>query len=271
MSELLLPNNPQIVEAKRTLAGYDDFIELNWENKPVRYSDFKRIKEEIGAIGIGAETIVLPHPGDETKVDGISMFPLTARRAKLIFRYHSILSTLFPHNFPHIYASFGAPDCVDNEKAITECNTGTIRQKITGRPLRHYSYDYKTHSMTDRIVTKSKRLKRRELDVKHPFSKAMETIYKLGADPVIDNHNGNFLVSADGGEYYLDTVKTMVSDFDPQKTGTYMSSHNFSQGSIERVMFSLDRIKSIKEDAGPDQRNFVEAIKLMIEQPYMLG
>ena len=102
------------------------------------------------------------------KVIAINYRDLNPEIAKQIFYRQRILSTLFPHNFPHYYASFVGKDGYG----------GTVRQEIT------------TDSHNE---------------VKYPFRKVREALEQIQLPIRIDTQDPkNFVVGIDGGEYYLD-------------------------------------------------------------------
>lgn len=59
-------------------------------------------------IGEGAECIVVPIEGEEKKVAAYTYRELPPYKAKKIFYLQRVFSTLFPHNFPHFFASLGS-------------------------------------------------------------------------------------------------------------------------------------------------------------------
>ena len=101
---------------------------------PYAFKDFLRIKvEEHGAqfLGMGSDRFVFATNEDPERAVAIEYrsLPEEIRDAKMAFYLQRIYSTLWPHNFPQVYASLGATDALP---------AATFRQRIhSGGPMRN--------------------------------------------------------------------------------------------------------------------------------------
>lgn len=193
----------------------------------------KKYTERI--IGDGAECIVVPIEGEDEKVAAYSVFKyhieMSPAEAKKIFYLQRIFSTLFPHNFPHFYASFGKT--VEDKKRLT----GTIRQKIKGVKKTSLGYKFKGK---DREITPS---------IRYPIQKVYEELAKMGINHLaMDTADANYMLGADGGEYYVDTLRFVpqgIKNPNAEKVTQYMKEHNYSDGDIEIVKKSIERLTQL--------------------------
>ncbi len=122
----------------------------------------------------------------------------TAKHAKGLFWSHKMFSTLFPHSFPRIYASFGNQDeePVDTESGgWPKILTGTVRERI--------------YTTTEE-----------DPKPRHPFSRVAQFCQINGESLrfIFDTTNyRNFLIGQDGGEYYVDEI------LDPKRISQWLT------------------------------------------------
>lgn len=131
-----------------------------------------------------------------------------------MFYLHRIFSTLFPHNFPHFYAS--APE-------------GTLRKRVVNLA----SEEQRVFSVPT-----------------YPFIKVADECHKMGFILYYDKSDVNFLQGADGSQYYVDTLtpafnRGLYSHKD--NIINHMQEKKYSQRDINIVKESLDRLKEIEE------------------------
>lgn len=189
----------------------------------------KRYNQKV--INSGAECVVIPKEGSEDKVAAFTYKDIEPYRAKEIFYLQRIFSTLFPHNFPHFYASFGK-----NPSPEIKSLSGTIRQKIVN-PVR-------------------------APENRHFFNNVLEACRVLGIglegnerhDPMYDRNDdpkfGNFMMGADGGVYYVDTLRMFdPNDFDTAKITEYMREHGHGETQITIVMESINRLAKLYNES----------------------
>ncbi len=229
-----------------------------WEQigKEIRYL-MKRLVVLLSSVfAFGSECILILNPDNPELLEAINYYPVSVERASLIYHYHRIASTLFPYNFPVVEASVGANyDELSKEQMIRDVHTGTARQRIFGRPIKHYRYDYNSGGLVVRLSNVAKRFVRKERDVKYPLHKAFAKMKELGFVPEIDKQRGNFVISNDGGEYYIENFKNVLGEFDPEKTKEYMIKKGFGQEHIGLVIQSTHEITQLRKHVGCDQPN----------------
>lgn len=174
-------------------------------------------------VGSGGEVVVVALKGSKPKkVVAFNYLGISPERAKEIFYLHRFFSTLFPHNFPHFYSSTGEVD-----KTMNKSVSGTIRRDIMDVQS---SIEGENESGTGY----------------YPFTKVKEFCDELGIIVSIDPTSNNFMFGADGGEYYVDTLKRPnVEDWDVNKITQYMERNKYDQKDIEIVQKTVERLKVI--------------------------
>ncbi len=212
MPEGLFPEPHLIRHAKKLLLDREP-------NAP--YVSERYIKEQIAPlypetefIGKGAECIVVGHPGNDEKVVAYKYtktfgHPLQALE---IYHFHKFFNTLFPHNFPRFYASFGGEEPF------------TVRERI-------HSGGTKT--------------------IKYPFSEVERTCKSLGIPLSVDDSEGNFIIGSDGGQYFSDTVMNINSSifwekFNSDKLKSYMKKNGITGDREKAVWSSLRRLRELE-------------------------
>jgi len=212
MPEGLFPE-PKLVENIRELLLNRRFDEPYVSERYVK-EKIAPLYPETEFIGKGTEYIVVGHPENSEKVVAFKYpksfgHPLQALE---IYHFHRFFNTLFPHNFPRFYASFGG------EKPFT------VREKI------HSGY------------TKT---------VRYPFSEVKKTCKALGISLSVDDSKGNFIIGSDGGQYFIDTVKNINSSifwekFNANKLKSHMEKNGIT-GKREKVVWSsLRRLRELE-------------------------
>ena len=207
-----------------------------------RYKDRYPQVEEIEAlvdkydqeyVGHGGESVVVAVPGEEgtKKVVAFNYEDVTPEKAKKIFYSHRIFSTLFPHNFPHFYASSSGQLQFPNSKNIS----GTIRERITKSRL--HTPKKVVKFLTGTVFTK------------YPFSEVKRVCRELGIKYSIDgSYSENFLIGVDGGEYYVDNILCwMVGQWDMELITQYMKENKYSPIDIKIVQLSVERLEKLSK------------------------
>lgn len=217
MPELGPKNLPSILSLKQDL-------ETNRSPRGfIEWGKLRKLVEDYNEeyVGHGAEAVVVRDRGnpDSSKLLAFYYKDATAERAKMIFYLQRVLSTLFPHNFPHFYASFGK-----DSRSQGEGISGNIRQEV----------DYLPHDPFTEIIS-----------ARYPFSQVDKSLDKLGIKISFDRI-ANFVQGIDGGEYYVDTVaNSNIRDWSLDKILDYMRKNNYSNEDIDIVRRSIKRLKSI--------------------------
>lgn len=183
-------------------------------------------------IGVGRESVVVAIPGSDKKILAFSFKKLDPFRAKEMYYLQKIFSTLFPHNFPKVYASFSEDE---KKKRVS----GTVREYV--RPL------MSKYGIVETIVTSEKGKK-----IKYPFSHALRILNNLGIPLNIDAKSDNFVVGDDGGEYYVEPVKR----FQPflwqsgkrESILRFMEYYGYSSRDMRVVSHSIDRLFQLYEE-----------------------
>lgn len=176
-------------------------------------------------IGSGSESIVFERPNDTTKVEAINFYHIESPiEAKRIFYRHRLFNTLFPHNFPKIYASQGWNSVKNNI-------TGTVREKIEEGSV--FDHDYS-------------------------FGKVQQFVKQLDLPIAFDTLGANIRVGVDGGQYYLDKIEGYkpifkqwdppTKDWDKQAVEAYLKANKYTPDQIEIAMKSIDRIEKLDKD-----------------------
>lgn len=194
-------------------------------------------KHGVKLIGYGSEYVVVEIDGEPTMVMAYTHKGFVPELMKEKFYAQRILATIFPHNFPRVYAVFGT----DKWDKVS----GTVRQKIESVRTERKEHSYIELGTDERC--------------KFPFEEIIDTINKLELPIRLDTDEGkgygstrmpntNFALAADGGIYYLDIPQVLINQ--PWKRQTllsHMQSHpeKYSDTDIQIVLRSLDRIQAI--------------------------
>lgn len=211
----------------------DQYRQLRQEGQIFDKPDIKNLVESFGAeyIGAGCDCVVISTKDKPEKVVAINYRDLNPEIAKQIFYRQRILSTLFPHNFPHFYASIAGKDSYG----------GTVRQRINGASL-------------DEIEEKGI-ISDPEGKVKYPFGKVIEVCRQIGIPLSVDTQDDkNFVLGEDGGVYYLDSPEeAFPGKWDEVKITEYMKNAQNENGGVmydenDRIIVekSIKRIQNLK-------------------------
>ncbi len=171
-------------------------------------------------LGSGAYHIVVGSWDDTRKVSAWAYNEgLSEQQAKEQFYAHRILNILFPHNFPRFHAVFWR-----HGKSINELS-GSIRQLVKEDFFR-YKYKY-------------------------PFREADSKRRNIPLLVEFDSRSANYAVGNDGGQYYVDVVKTegRIDEFLQKRTAiySYMYEAEYPEQDIYRVRKSLDRLQVLRD------------------------
>ena len=199
----------------------------------------QKYKDKI--IGSGAECVVTPIEGKEQKVAAYAYQELSPYKAKKIFYLQRIFSTLFPHNFPHFFASLGSLQKEDEQRL-----TGTIREKISGRRKTSFDYKFEGKEWDITLLDRARMLFKRNPKNRYPFKKVETECLKLGLFSPIGHSSGNFVLGTDGGEYYVDTLKHLIGGTKIDKIKKYMVDHDYSDQDIRLVEKSFERLNQLE-------------------------
>lgn len=194
-------------------------------------------------LGFGAECFVIDTE-DKNKVFAIKYKGKEPAQAKIDYYSSKILTTLFPYNFPKVYASFAKGE--DNTDRIP----GTVRERIYG-----------TRADKDNVVKKSMRFLRnigiipvlfsynREKDSNHSFSEVQKRMKELYHNFAFDDSDCNFITDKKGNEYYIDTpINLFSSASDKNYLLNYMKKNNYTENEIATVTNAIDRVLVLKEE-----------------------
>lgn len=226
---------PEILTGEEQL-----FANLTYDNPTIFYISNKGLLEkyvkrrEIELIGHGAECTVISQHGHDHRVTAFKYSEVESTRMVKIFYVQRILSTLFPHNFPHFYTTFNG----DRNKKIPP---GSIRQKI--------NVLFDEENILNRIGREFRQ--KYEDATKYIFRNANQKLTSLGVPVNFDLFSGNYNIGPDGGEYYLDTpILDFSRKWNKQKIIQYMRQQKtkrseYSDIDIRLVSKSIDRLKKL--------------------------
>ena len=228
-----MPIQPEIEEIAETV----DRRKKEASFDPAKIGEMLEKGLEDKVIGAGAECIVTSIEGKPQEVAAYTYRMLSPAEAKRVFYTQRILSTLFPYNFPHFYAAIGAES--SHKRA-----TGTIRQKVVEE-----SENKIAQSLTKLLYAHSpfqNKLLRKTLAIKHPWEKVIEESKKIELQLPVDYvGKNNFMLGADGGEYYVDRSSIDLSGVNQGKIHEYMKQNGYSEQDIEIIETSLNRLKAL--------------------------
>ena len=182
-------------------------------------------------LGGGGQHLVMSNPDNPDKEVLAFVYneSLTEEHAKQIYYSQKIMNTLFPHNFPKIYAvTAGSILDESGEKIPVE-----IRQKVVGKEPKDITELYQTNI--------NKTLKN-QIPIKYPFSKVFDFYEEMGLENYNGDHRGNYINADDGGQYFVDILfednKDLLSllNLDPNKLQIYLLKNNYSQLDQKRIL-----------------------------------
>lgn len=163
------------------------------------------------------------------------------KEAKTLFYTQRLMSTLFPHNFPHFYSAWGAYD----PKQVS----GTIRERKIPKkpPLIERVRSYFSKSGESSTLQK----------IDYPLSKVHQVLKELGWDFIyIDSTaSENRIVGQDGGEYFVDKTRIFLkageqldsNRWNMDKLTEYLRKNQFSQTDQHIIIGSISRIQELQK------------------------
>lgn len=166
-------------------------------------------------INNGSNAVVFEHR-NPTKVTALDRFDRSPLETKMIFYVQNTFAVLFPHNFPHFYASF-------SENSTTDTPPQTVRERINGVP----KSDYKGESI-------------------YPFFHVLSICdrWDIPLREALDHDAKNFQVTSRGEEFYMDLVELR----DPNEFSNvlpYMDANYYSDADKKRVTGYLQRMRQL--------------------------
>jgi hypothetical protein len=178
-------------------------------------------------ISYGGENAVLAYPGKPDRVVAISYDHLTLEDVKRWYYLQSFYSTVFPYNFPRLYAA-----CSGYSLSGKASIPGTVRMFI--------------HSAGP------------EVQVKFPFSDVIKACKELAIPLSYDPHPTNFSRAQDGGEYYVDRVYYKGGSWNLTAIRQYLNANNFGLNAIKKLFTKLERLKLFGIDTKEENVTFIE-------------
>ena len=177
-------------------------------------------------IGKGKEVVVIALKGstEPTKVVAFNYRDVSPERAKEIFYLHRLFSILFPHNFPHFYASSG-----QDPKSRNENVSGTVRQRIEFAEANSIGGQTKSETRP------------------YPFKKVEEFCRELHIPIAIDYVGKNLFLGVDGGEYYVDTLNRYPGMLDSYEIIKYMKKEKYSEDDIKIAKLTIERLNALNK------------------------
>ncbi len=192
----------------------------------------------------GIECIVIPtEDGRET----VAAYRYTERvsgvKARQTFYRHRIFSALCPHNFPRFHAAIGAAD------GAVPSVTGTIRQRIIGT-TRSWPIAYSRAKEAKSVVGKAAGMALDALTKgrhpAYPISAVRKAAVEMGiGEFFLDANSNNYMLGADGGEYFVDTLHEFDLPSHRAEIMAYMEAHDYAPEEKEVVRLSLDRLAAL--------------------------
>lgn len=188
--------------------------------------EFREIVDQSGMdyINHGSESVIIRTKPDGTVPEVVFSldykFIKDPKTAKEIYYSHRILSTLFPHNFPKFYSSWGSDDAD---------SSGQVRENFLNKG--NFSND-----SLDKLNSQSK----------YPFDEVIKAKEALKLPFYFDSGYSNFHPGFDGGVYYLDWVKKEDKPFDTQAILSWMDVKNYSDNDKNIVRRSIERLETLK-------------------------
>ncbi len=196
--------------------GYDDYF-LEEEELFRKYPDI-----EDKFIDSGSECIVLAQT-DEKPPKKVVTFTYNIKKeagpkgAKITFYLQRMFAILFPHNFPHFYASFGA----DKEKNLTSVSIKEFIEKDVNEDGKIF-----------------------------PFKNVSDFASSLNMEGIFDYVSSNFINAPDGGQYYVDKISlenNIINEATIEAVLNFMKKNNYSQEDMRKVKVCLERIIKLNQ------------------------
>jgi len=203
-----------------SFTGTDDFAGGN--HNTLLSSELNNLTKKHGQkyIDHGAEVVVVRNKDRPDTLLALNFKNVESKEAKQTFYLHRLFSILFPHNFPHFYASTGV-DAESPQSGII----GTVRQEI-------------------KRARKAKRDK-----ILYSIFDVQETCNKLCIGFYVDEDESNLIIGTDGGEYFVDTLHPdEIFNLDEGRILKYMEEKKYKPEDIAAAKTSLERLKALGHD-----------------------
>jgi hypothetical protein len=210
-------------------------------------------------LGSGAECIATDEGNGRVLVMKYREFsnPIEAKKE---FYLHKILSTIFPKNFPKMYASFAKGE--DNISNMSS----TIRQKIQGQDMGSLHKDklslgqhlkmagvifleaFKSFDVSiarDKKELESYFKKENEIqeEIQLDFKQVEDSLKIMGIEINLDKQSCNFIRDSNNNMYYVDRVEEYkLNKNKKEQLLSFMKEKNFSDSDTRIVEASFDRI-----------------------------
>ncbi len=204
--------------AAETFSPISEAIFRAWrEGRPPFYAVADRKLEPL----VGGNSIGFVPPENPDLVVNFPYKGLTADEAHFIFYAHQVLKTLFPLNFPTIYAAI--PNDPDGKKPA-----GTIRQRIIGMQLESEAIsDIRQYD---------------ETGLTHPFRYILQVSRSLQLPVRYDLRGQNFIITGNGSNYYVDTVESERGNWNVSNIVNFMTQTGRQRGEIEQLVHALSAL-----------------------------
>lgn len=182
---------------------------------------------DVSKVGEGGRVVVSATEADPDKLVAVSRKEMSPQEAITVYYNQYLLRTLFPENFPVIYASYG--------KYQGKGVSATFRERITGRPFTKQEAERIHETDTNKeVVIKSK---------KHPFSRVIRAMEEMQIPIVFDKNERNYMVGPSDEEYFVDTINyDHWTEEDKTHWLSYMKEHDFSEKELARAGRFIDRL-----------------------------
>jgi hypothetical protein len=217
---------PKLVTEIRQIAASSLFPNVR------EFRNFLSAKAEqygVDKIGDGAQHFVFATPKDGERAVSVFFAATGPREAKLAFYLQRIYSTLWPDNFPRMYAACSPKD--KNSPAVT------IRRRIyLGGKMKPPGDFAKIKEVLPEDSPKS-------------FKHVVIDSRNYGIPLPLDIMPSNYVLGKDGGEYYVDEIDWRefrnVQPFPQRNILKFMEDRNFSKVKKRLVQVSIARIKHL--------------------------
>ena len=190
------------------------------------------LKDDLNYIGEGGRVVVAATEVNPEMLVAVSMKETTPTEAKTIYYNQKLLKTLFPYNFPTIYAAWG--------KTEVRGVSANFRERINGR---HFTKE-ETQKMHIGLPVES---------AANPFYKVRDTFIELDIPVVFDKNERNYMVSDYKDEMFVDMVNYSNWTTDQKnRVLSYMQQHGYQPRDIKIAETCLNRLLVLKTSAKPN-------------------
>ena len=222
-------------------------------------------------LGSGAECVVVDDGNEHVLAIRHNAF-MSPIEVKKEFYIHKILTTLFPKNFPKIYASF-----VKGEDNISSVS-GTIREKIYREHDKSNDILKKTFDIISLLYLKifkpntylksNEKSKEEETKIYENkiqneknthdiFYEIENNLKETGMQIYLDNNIVNFISDKSGNPNYVDMVSGyIINKSKKDKLILFMTSKNYSETDIRIVSSAFDRMIALESEKNNKEVDF---------------